>query len=217
MCWSANASLATLIIGTVINGIILRRYYNKEEIVIFCLAWQWVLMMQFSEYLIWIDQGCGDTNKIGTQLALIFNLTQPIIVFILCMCTTKVDLQFKVIASVLTLVYISFMFLKLNQNSEYTCVTPSSNSCAHLDLKWWEDFKWGGLVYLIVLISVLLLLFRPFNLSRFVCAYIIIALLVSMKFYSCGAPSIWCWLVVPLPIFVALFYELFVKDHKILV
>lgn len=211
MCWDADTSITTFILGTIINIAVMLRY-NKEEITVFCLAWQWTLMMQLSEWLIWIDQDCGDTNKTGTQLALIFNLTQPVIVFILCMCVTTVDLQFKVIASVLTLVYISFMFLKLNQTSEYTCVKPSSNSCAHLNLKWWDDFKQGGMLYVFVMISILLLLYRPFKLSLFVCAYIIIALLVSMKFYSCGAPSIWCWLVVPLPIFVALFYETCLRD-----
>ena len=46
-------------------------------------------MMQLSEYLIWKDQNCGKINKIGTKLAMFFNLTQPIIVYIVLMMITK--------------------------------------------------------------------------------------------------------------------------------
>ena len=207
MCWDAKTSIITFILGTIVN-ISVALYYKKPEITIFCLCWQWAIMMQLSEYLIWIDQDCGETNKLGTKMALIFNLTQPIIPFILLMMFTDQPDSSKIIASVLILVYISYLFLKLNNGKEYNCIKPSTN-CSHLNLKWWDDFTGGGYLYTFVLVAILLLLFRPLGLSLFVIAYILITVLLSMIFYSCGAPSIWCWFAVPLPIFVAIFYKYF--------
>jgi len=97
-------------------------YYNNPVITALCLFWQWATMMQLSEYLIWVDQDCSQTNKIGTKMALLFNLTQPIILFILLMMITDEPLSSKIIASTLILFYICYIFLKLNNGSQYNCI-----------------------------------------------------------------------------------------------
>ena len=100
-----------------------------------------------------------------------------------------------------------YMMINLNKNKEYTCVIPN-NKCTSLNLKWWNDFKMGGGLYCITLILIILLLARPLSIGIFSLVYIFISLLISQKFYSCGAPSMWCFMVVPFPIFLGIFYKM---------
>ena len=212
MCWSAKSSLISFIIGTLINFSVML-YLKNKTITALCLIWQWVLMMQISEYFIWKDLDYKNTNKIGTKMSLIFNLTQPIFVFICLMLlnTNNVNYTNTILASFVIIIYISFFFLQLNKEKEYKVLKPLNN-CNHMNLKWWNDIKNSGIIYCISLFSIILLLLRPINLSIFVVTFIAISLLISMKFYSCGSPSMWCWLVVPFPLFFGLFYKNFVKN-----
>lgn len=206
MCVNANTSISAFILGTIINiGVIL--YFKTNIITIICIMWQWVIMMQLSEFIIWKDQKCGKLNKIGTDMAMFFNLTQPLFVFILLIMTSKVDLKLKIISVITILIYMCYMMINLNKSKEYTCVIPNNN-CPSLNLKWWNDFKIGGGLYCLTLIIIILCLARPFNIGVFSIIYIFIALFISEKFYSCGAPSMWCFLVVPFPIFLGIFYKM---------
>jgi hypothetical protein len=206
MCWNAQTSITSFILGTIINiSVIL--YFKSSIITTICIIWQWVLMMQLSEFLIWKDQNCGKMNKIGTELALFFNLTQPIFVYILLIMTSKVDLKLKIVSSVTILIYICYMMINLNKNKEYTCITPTED-CSHLNLKWWNDFKIGGKLHSLSIIIIVLCLVRPISITIFSLIYIFTALLISHKFYGCGGPSMWCWLVVPFPIFLGIFYKM---------
>ena len=207
MCWNKEVSLSSFIVGTIINIAVLLYFKKEITVVSFCIIWQFVLLMQLSEYFIWLDQKCGKTNKMGTKAALIFNLMQPVFTF-LVLINAFVGSQFaKTVSTIIIFLYLCYMMLKLNENSEYTCTKPSEK-CSHMNLKWWNDFKGSGLIYLLTLISVILLLFKPFNTAVFISIYIIIMLVISEKFYSCGQPSTWCWLVVPLPLFLGIFYKL---------
>ena len=82
MCVNAKTSITAFILGTIINIAVIL-YFKTNIITIICIMWEWVIMMQLSEFLIWKDQKCGKINKIGTDMALFFNLTQPLFVYIL--------------------------------------------------------------------------------------------------------------------------------------
>lgn len=207
MCYNKEVSLISFILGTLINLFVLLYYKNNVKIRTICIIWQWVLMMQLSEYLIWKDQNCGNLNKVGTKLAMFFNLTQPIIVFIGLMLISYQSYTMKYIASLIILIYIVYMINNIKNNKEYICTKPSTK-CTHLNLKWWNDFKKGGLIYCIALLGVILLLLRPLKLSLFVFFYILITLIISIIFYSCGQASMWCFMVVPFPLFLLIFAKL---------
>lgn len=102
------------------------------------------------------------------------------------------------------------MIFNVKKNKEYKC-TKSSEKCKHLNLAWWKDFKYGGLVYSVVLLSIILLLLRPIKLGVFVFLYILITLIISILFYSCGQASMWCFMVVPFPLFLLAFDKLFMN------
>ncbi len=207
MCWDAKTSLLTFILGTIVN-IYTYNHFTSENIKMICIVWQWIICMQLAEFFIWSGLDCNNPNqnKTGTKMALFLNILQPLIVYIVIMCfsSNKISTFNKIVASVLIIVYMSFMLVKFNEVPEYTQLEPSKE-CCNLNLKWWQDIPYSGLIYCFTLFSIILLLFSPFKLAMFISAYIFIALIISMKFYSCGQPSIWCWLVVPLPIIVALF------------
>jgi hypothetical protein len=209
MCWNANASLISFIVGTLIN-ISVMLYFKNTIVALICIIWQWVLMMQISEYFIWKGQDDKDHNlaSLGTRLSLIFNITQPLVVFLCFILNSKVKMSFKITASMVILFYVSFMLINLNKQKEYKSLKPSTN-CKHMSLQWWNDIKNSGIIYCITLITIIFLLLRPFNLSIFMCSYLIITLVISSMFYSCGQASMWCWLVVPFPIILGIFYKQF--------
>lgn len=216
MCWNKETSLISFIVGTIINISVMIYFITKSEPFMYglCIIWQWVLMMQLSEYFIWLDQENGKMNKYASKAALVFNITQPIVIFLVCICISKVSIKIKVISCIIILLYIIFMLIKFNEVDEYKNLNPSKN-CSHLNLKWWNDIKYSSIVYCITLVLIILLLYRPFNMALFKVFFIIIMLFISIIFYGCGGPSMWCWFVVPFPIFATLFYIYLKRKNKI--
>jgi hypothetical protein len=214
MCWSKNASLASFILGTIVNIIVFFIFPNKTIRTI-CIFWQWVLMMQISEYFIWKDQECGKENKLGTKMALFFNIMQPIVLFIVFIVgedkKSQINNLAKIVASVIIISYMSFMIINLNKQSEYSCTKPSKK-CSHLNLKWWNDIKYSGIFYCIVISLLILLLVRPLNISITMLIYIIGTLIISALVYSCGVASMWCFFVVPFPLIIALINKFILKN-----
>lgn len=206
MCWSENSSIASFIIGTILNIYVLL-HFKTPLIYSFCIMWQWVLMMQLAEYLIWRDLDNTSTNGLGTKMALIFNITQPLVMFLCFFLTSTAPIENKIFASIIILMYLCFMLVYFNIQNEYKFLTPSAQ-CKHMNLQWWEDNKITGLIYYLTLIYIMMLLVRPVHLSVFTTIFITITVLVSSIFYSCGAPSMWCWFVVPFPFFFGIYYHL---------
>jgi len=214
MCWNAPVSLASFIVGTIINISVLL-YFKNKLVTTVCIAWQWVLMMQISEYFLWKGQEIGQNNTqlmLGSQTALIFNITQPLVVFLSLMIISKVKMSFKIVASVVILFYVSFMLLNLNRQKEYNALSPTPN-CKHMYLQWWDDINYSGKLYTVTLVAIILLLLRPHGLSLFLSSYLLLTVVISMLFYSCGQASMWCWFVVPFPIFFAMFYKQFLEKR----
>lgn len=210
MCWNAKTSIISFISGTIINIGVLIYYLKHKEIVSLCVVWQWVLCMQLAEYFIWLNQK-SSTNIFATKSALILNILQPLILYMVIICGLgeNISIQVKILSSIIITYYISYMMIKLNEVSEYKNLT--TNNCAHLSLKWWYDIPNSGYIYFIVLSFLILLLIQPLSLSVFCVVFITISVLISMKYYSCGAASMWCWFVVPFPLFLGLFYKIYYR------
>ena len=79
--------------------------------------------------------------------------------------------------------------------------TKNSNTCSHLELPWWNNII-SSVFYIGTLISISLLIFKPLNTAIAIVMFLLFTLFLSSVFYSCGAPSMWCWLVVPFPIII---------------
>ena len=201
MCMDATTSISSFIIGSIVNLCVML-YAKKKVIYQICIFWQWVIMMQLAEFLIWSDQDCGIVNYTGTKLALFFNLTQPIVLFFVFFFMNDKPMSVQIASIVVIMAYIGFFFNYLNSKKEYVCITKQKN-CTALNLAWWgSGIEW---VYYMTIILLLLLLSdkSPSIILTFV--YSVVTLIYSATFYWCGAPSMWCWFVVPFPILLLLF------------
>lgn len=202
MCIDAKTSIVSFVVGSIINiGVLL--YIRKPVVTQMCLFWQWVLMMQLAEFLIWSDEDCGVVNYVGTKMALFFNLTQPIVLFFVFLLMNEKPKSAQVISVVVIMAYIGYMFNYLNSKKEYKCL-KNKDDCSSLNLDWWNG-EYTSNVYFV---TILLLVFLISNHSPeiyFTLVYSVLTLIISSYVYSCGAPSMWCFMVVPFPLFLGMY------------
>lgn len=200
MCWSATASIVAFIVGTILTWVVAfvmkcRLFY------LIAIMWQWVLLMQLFEFILWKNPECNSTNEIATMGAYIANVLQPVICFILFMLYNDSNIPSRVVASILIVSYIIFLLIT---NKGYKCVTKTK-TCSHLSYPWWNEYK--GLFYVFILCSIVLLLIRPISLSIFMVLFLIVSISLSARYYSCGIASMWCFFAIIAPILFALFYK----------
>lgn len=208
MCWSETVSWTTLAIGTLFNIVAMISIPDPTFIAI-SIIWQWILLMQLFDALGWHGE-CGSTvNKVGTYGAMIANLTQPLIVLVMLLTVSKVSVAFKCIAIGLFLIYAGYMIGMLH-NKRYDCLKPQED-CTALRYSWWDDAPYGGALYTISIIGIILLLLRPFIYSLYQVGYILLALALSGIFYACGTASMWCWFAAFAPVFNGLAWKWLVE------
>lgn len=202
MCWNEQVSWITFFIGSVFNLFNIT-YFKNKTITQISIVIQWLLLMQFFEALAWRDQNCGNLNKFASKGALVANLTQPIIVYLIFIQNFDITKQQKMIATSIITLYTIYILYKLKQSKyDYSCLTTSTK-CDHLDLSWWNEIN--GFIYCIALFSMILLLIKPFKLASMISIYIAITLIASMTFYGCSVGSMWCWFVSFAPILITLY------------
>lgn len=207
MCMDATTSITSFIVGSIINLCVM--LYAREKVIYqICIFWQWVIMMQLAEFLIWSDQDCGIVNYTGTKLALFFNLTQPIVLFFVFFFMNDKPINVQITSIVIIMAYIGYFFNYLNSNKEYVCITKPEN-CTALNLAWWvHGMEW---VYFVPMVLIVLLLSDYSAPIIFTFIYSVITLIYSAKFYWCGAPSMWCWFAVPFPLLLLIFQKILIK------
>lgn len=195
-------------------------YFKEPVITVISLLWIWVILMQLSESLAWksqpenLNEDPNIKNKISAYSALIFNLTQPIILAFGLLLITNVSMQFKVLGVSIAMLYICWVIYSLNISPEFNKLTPSSSSCKHLDLYWWSQLPLSSIIYVFAMFSIILLLLRPFSLAVFEVGYIALALLISSTIYTCGAGSMWCWLVAFAPLATGIYWYFYTKHRN---
>ena len=80
MCFSAEASIISYIIGTIFSLYLLTNgdKYDKH-IGLFCLLF---VQMQLLEFFMWIDQSCQNTNYYASLLVNLILVLQPLSIII---------------------------------------------------------------------------------------------------------------------------------------
>ena len=214
MCYSKTASLFALIVGTVLNIIgvwwIHQKYGQTSAFmryVCLAVAWQWVLLMQLSEYLIWLEPNGGTTNAWGTILAKMFNITQPLVVFfalyVANMWTKDIPKWRMMYASMIAFAYflwIVYVSMKggfgndlniIPNNGEciWSSVCTSHSGSAHLHrygkssyvyYPWWRSAQcYGGTNVYFAALYPLVLLMLPYGFGLFTAGYIAGAMFTS--------------------------------------
>jgi len=193
MCWNATTSLATFISGLFLSlaiGIIAYKQ-QKYELMVLSLGWIWVICMQLFEYFIWKN----DDNQIFSIFAFIFNITQIFVLGLLFLTFFQYHtFSVKMITIFILLFYMSYMFY-------YTVQMKIKNTphTSHLYYQWWDQIPFGGCIYILSLISLFLLIVRPFYWSVSTLSVILIFLFMSYLFYRKYVASMWCFFAILIP------------------
>ena len=205
MCFNAPVSIAALIVGTVLN-VYVYRSTTLPHVRAIIVAWQYSLLMQLADALSWTSECPSTQQTISTKLSYVLNITQPIALLVAAMIfVPSLSLRTKVIACGVGMAYLAYTYA-YTKNTD-ACV-KRLNACGHLDYYWWSDIPYGGFVYVLTLIALTLLLF-PTTFGVLQLAYVLATLGLSMVFYSCGTPSVWCFFQVFAPLFTYVTYTRF--------
>jgi len=208
MCLDVKTSLLTFIIGTALNTWNIT-YYKNNTIIAVSILWQWVLSMQLFEAYAWYNQKSPLQMQWAAKGAYLANITQPI-VFAIVMFVLKSDelsLQTKITAGGVLTGYILWLLYASNKIPEVKQLIPT-NDCNNLTYTWWNQFPGNAYIYIITLVCLILLMLKPFNFALMQLSYILLALILSMIYYSCGSPgSMWCLLAAFAPLLVGPMWE----------
>jgi len=200
MCWGPKVSFASWIAGIIVC-VVACNLTPKRPLQLICAVWVFVLFMQLAEGCIWLDQTCGWVNEAASRWALVFNLMQPVALYMIYVTfDSELSRARRVAASAVVFSYLGYMLPKLYEAlpGEPWCTVPSSQ-CAHLDLSYWNHLS--GTVFCVCLFVLSMILIRPLGFAAVVALTAALALALSR--YFCGAASMWCWMVVPAPLLFA--------------
>ena len=176
MCWSANASLSSFIIGWCLSIVLIIR--NKPMDRIWGISFMFVTTMQLWEFLIWLDQpekgstDCksgkykGNLNNISSQIASIQNFLQPVMGGVLALLFLPSDklLYSPIILGIIIAVYFTAIIIWIFQQKLYKkrlCTIPCGETGCnnhHLQWQWTRDNFAGKYIWYGYFISLLLVL-----------------------------------------------------------
>ena len=208
MCYNEYVSIATFLTTTIINYILLKSFKGNKQIISIVIIWQWVILMQFFEAIIWISKYKKNSlNTIGTYGAYIANILQPLIVYLSIILLTNQRKEYKLIFGVLVFSYIVYCIQryisKIKKNIKYL---TNKDNCSNIYYVWWKDMNYGS-IYVILL--VLLFIFaQPHSIYIPQLLYILIILLISIHTNrSCSNASIWCLMATAAPLFTLIYHK----------
>jgi hypothetical protein len=203
MCWNANVSLTTFIVGVIVNTIILLAAikYNYKSLLLLCIIWYWVFMMQFCEFFIWKNI----YPEFFSKLAYVFNVTQILLLAVLFLLFGEnISQTNKILAGTILVCYLCIILFPTSNR----LVVEEKNK--HLSYPWWDSSVkvWA---YIIAIFSISLLLIKPFYYGLACGTLIFLLLFFSMLFYRKNVPSIWCFFACFFPIAALVFAILIIK------
>ena len=200
MCWDEKTSWTTFTIGTFFNVLTLTFFFKsknesvKRWVVPLFLLWQFVLLMQVFDALGWRNP----TSQFATKGAMIANLTQPLLVFLVLVFASPVSSERKQVAMLLMLSYLALAFASIRPES-YNRLAPAKG-CKNIDYSWWKDIPLGGPIYTISIVASIFLLINEPVIASVQAGFILLGLVASIMFYRCGTASVWCWVAAFAPL-----------------
>jgi hypothetical protein len=203
MCWNEPVSWTVFFVGTLCNIYLIWKIKTPVAIAL-AIIWEWVLLMQLFDALLWRDQNCGGLNKFTSKLAYIANITQPLVVFLALLLISTVNIKLKILSCSVIFFYICYIVMTKSDVGTIDCVKENEG---HLDYFWWNKMKYGGIIYTVTIVLLTFLLLRPMTLSIFEIGYFLFTLVLTGVFFSYGGPSIWCWFAAFAPIANILYFH----------
>lgn len=197
MCFNAKSSIITFGIG-VIGSLILMKYgnpkYSKDNFIsgIFFL---FIAGIQLMDFLFWIDlNNSKGINKIVTLFGPLFNIGQPIILYIVKLIYFKPKNIFSLTNYNLPVFILNFLYL-LNLMYSYlsflkTGKLTTGTSNGHLSWPWIK-FSNAPFYLLLLAINIFYLMNFKYALILFLITYFFFIL--SIIFFSYNPSELWCF------------------------
>jgi hypothetical protein len=193
MCHSKESSLNSYIIVSALSCIlyILGDKYDKY-IAIFYFA---LIQMQLPEYLMWVDQDCGNINKFATILAYITLVYVPLSLLLGGYYLKTISLEKKYIFLFSTIIVAcwSVGIIQYITNSKDMCSKP--NSKGHLVWDFVEkQHSMLNVIWVLYFVFLLLpFLFLTHSAKKIFMVFLIIASIINHMSIDKSWYSLWCY------------------------
>ena len=209
MCFSANASILTFLIG-IVGSLLLIYYANtkfKIENRIFGTFLIFISFIQLMDFVFWIDlQNKLGLNKVATIIGPILNTGQPIILWFIKLFYFKQNI-FSLeniwitainIAYLAKVIYNYTRFLQLDKLITGTCN-------GHLNWPW---IKYSDHWFYTILMAINIFYLTNFNYSFIVFCITYFFLIVSKIYFKYNVGELWCFFgaFIPFLITIVSFY-----------
>jgi hypothetical protein len=157
MCFSAQASLATLIIGLAGSALVFTLNRSFDHIIALYIAY--VSLMQGVEYALWSHQTCDELHKWISKIGMILNASQPLVLgLIVLLMSPRALKNSHAILLILAIYSVFAVFYFKEYTKDLQCTTPRPDD-PHLVWNWGtlSSYHIWWTIYLVsvVLISIL--------------------------------------------------------------
>jgi len=195
MCFSKEVSLTTFSLGFVFSIIL---YFRTKliDIKIIALFLSYISLMQFVEFLLWMNQNCDELNKTISYVGMALNHLQPVVLASLILYMSKNPNTIGII--ILMLVYLSVFIPYSLEYKNIEDLRCSVRWEGNPHIIWnWNRLKNGIYVYPLFLSVIVVLPFLGFASKSIACKigiYAIISYTISMLVYGRyeAVGSTWC-------------------------
>lgn len=187
MCYNSSTSMGGLLLGSLVLWLAAGDV-KQRPFTLLAVWWQFVLLVQFAEFLIWSDQACSSgTNLFGTRAVHALVLMQPLVLFLLTSSTPEVSSRVKAVLSTALAIYVFIVLCSLMGQDAVECTFPTA-ACPHLPYTRIKPLV--GMLYGALVVACLLFLVKPFPVGAMTAFFFLLTCLVSTA--SCGQASVWC-------------------------
>ena len=201
MCFNYKVSLFTFLLGTFFSIILINYGNNKYKIEnkitgIFLI---FISGIQFMDFLFWIDiHNKYGINHITTMIGPIFNVGQPVILYILKLLYYKPK-QINLPLHFLNLFYVIYM---CNMYFNFISNEKLITSVNHGNLEW-KWLKYSNKYFYLILFAINIFYLFHFNYSFLLFSITYLFLYISATFFKYNIGEIWCFFgsFIPLCIF----------------
>ena len=215
MCWSQRSSIVSFLLGS--SACLYLFFRDVQSDRIYAIFFQFVIFMQFLEFLIWSDQpsvnkNCnsspyeGKINNVASQIASVQNLLQPLVAGLLVLYYINPALY--VFPSFLLKIIVGFYgvvilwwILTVKVYTKKLCTIPINGR--HLDWPWIKSEISGNFIWVSYFTTLALVMISILKIpgGKTLSAYLVVTMIISMSIYPFkkAAGSWWCVAAVGAP------------------
>jgi len=208
MCYSAESSLSSFLVGS-IASLYLLLFSNSQTYKHLGLFFITVVFMQLLEYFMWIDQDCGIMNHIASKMVMVILSLQIISIFLGGYIFNTTILNKNTLYYILVVIFGLLLSTIMNLYSDNRQYCSKANKYGHLEWAYTEEYYSKIIYYSYYLIFLL----APFLLKDRIKGMIILAAglttYLSSRLYNIKTSNTrWCFFSAYTPILFVILNEL---------